>query len=522
MSQLLATLSPTTVAASAAALLLGGLGAAILARLKYLRAIQDIPGPPFSFWLGATETLRGSPCFITQRHLALRQLHARYGPTVKIVFPFSRGALIVYAQAGDIEPAFKNNVKAFPARPNRTSILPNGLLALPTAHKWRAHRSALLPALSTKAMRGYFPAIVKHAELMCDFLAHESKLEPDVDVHKPLTAATLCVISQIGFGVPMGPMREVISSPLMEYGSALLEGQVKMLATPGPVVRLVRSLPSALMPRSQRRMFKALAIYTKQARDVYDRTAHDESGSLLEALASAQLPFEEARDEIITLLVAGHETTANSLSWALYLLSQHPQAQAKARAEVEAVIARRTAHAPEDSSSAPSDNKLSFDDLPHLAYARSVFLEALRLYPTVPMVARICAQDAQVGGYVLPKGSTLGYSIACASRDPAKFDNPNAFEPERFGDAPDGSLWHPFGPEGPRKCMGFRLADAEALVFLATILSRFEIEPASERAEPPREYTDATLGPKESGLRLRFRPLAPREPAQQAHLSSAA
>lgn len=137
-------------------------------------------------------------------------------------------------------------------------------------------------------------------------------------------------------------------------------------------------------------------------------------------------------------------------------------------------------------------------------------VEALRLYPTVPMVARVCAESARVGAHVIPAGSTLGYSIACAARDPASFDAPDAFEPGRFLGSAGAAAWHPFGPEGPRKCLGFRLADAEALAFLATVLRRFEVEPASSLAEPPREYTDATLGLKQSGLRVRLRPLAPK------------
>lgn len=481
---------------------------AILSRARYLRSISPIPGPPFSFWLGSTSALRGSPSFYTQRHLALRKLHADYGPAVKLVLPFGRGALILHARASDVEPAFKDTT-AFPSRPNRSSIIPRGLLALPTDGTWRAHRTALLPALSTGALRRYLPVIVAQAEHLCDHLA--SSPEADVDVHKPLTAATLMVISQIGFGLPMGALRDVLASPLMEYGSAILEGQVAMLAAPSPLVRLLRALPRRLMPMSQKRMLEGLDEYTAQAAALYRTAAVSkaarpagEPASLLEALADARLPFAEARDEIISLLIAGHETTANTLSWVLLLLAAHPRAQAAAREEVEAALARRGAQ------------ELCMDDLPQLVYTRAVFLEALRLYPTVPMVARVCAESARVGAHVIPAGSTLGYSIACAARDPASFDAPDAFEPGRFLGSAGAAAWHPFGPEGPRKCLGFRLADAEALAFLATVLRRFEVEPASSLAEPPREYTDATLGPKQSGLRVRLRPLAPALPASGA------
>jgi cytochrome P450 len=98
---------------------------------------------------------------------------------------------------------------------------------------------------------------------------------------------------------------------------------------------------------------------------------------------------------------------------------------------------------------------------------------------------------------------------AIAARDPAVMSNADAFEPERHGATADGTGWHPVGPQGPRRCLGYRLADAEGVAFLATVLRRFELREPSAAALPPEEYTDLTLGPKRSGLRLRLVPLKP-------------
>mmetsp|Transcript_8750 Transcript_8750/g.21068 ORF Transcript_8750/g.21068 Transcript_8750/m.21068 type:complete len:129 (-) Transcript_8750:288-674(-) len=122
------------------------------------------------------------------------------------------------------------------------------------------------------------------------------------------------------------------------------------------------------------------------------------------------------------------------------------------------------------------------------------------------MVMRACAADAIVGGYRVPAGAALGYSVCVAARDPAVFKDPEVFDPARHGEGADGSAWSPFGPAGPRKCMGYRLADIEAVAFLAVVLLRFDLQPPSPLAPKPVEYTDATLGPKESGLFLRCVP----------------
>lgn len=500
---------PTVLAVASAAAVLGGV---LLSRGRYLWRIRSIPGPKFSFIFGATSTLRGQPSFAEQRHLVLRELHKKYGPVVKIVFPIGRGAMICFAKAADVAAPFKDTV-AHPSRQNVGSPFPRGMLALPTGPTWRLHRTAALPALSTTALRMYHPSIVKYASDMCDLLEVEGAAGAlDVDVHKPLTGATLQIICSIGFGVDLGALRNVLHCPLMETGGALLDGQVAMLAVPAPLVRLLRALPRALMPSSQRRMYEAMDVFGAQARALYTgmyaeaklkrvvsgeaesaapAAAAEDATSLLQALARAQLPFREACDTIMTLLVAGHETTANTLSWCLLLLAEHPNEQDAVRDEVDHVCGA---------------GPLEFEHLARLSRLRGCFFEALRLYSTVPNVARVCAADTVVGGYPVPIGSILSYAIVCAARDSSIFSDPDAFKPDRHGDAADGSSWGPFGPPGPRKCLGYRLAEVEGLAFLATVLRRFEVKPPSPGAPPPVAYTDATCGPKHSGLYLTLVP----------------
>ncbi|KAG8463453.1 hypothetical protein KFE25_004964 [Diacronema lutheri] len=508
------------------ALPVGLLAAAVVARLRFLRRLAHIPGPPHTFLLGNLTMMRGPPAFpfafFPQRHLFLRALHARYGPVVRLVLPAGRGALVFFAKAEPmLEPFFKDSL-AFPMRPSAPRVLERGLLAVPTGDVSRAHRAALSPALSTRALRHYTPALNRHASALCTHLAARAQGgHGDVEVHRPLSASTLDVIGEIGFGARFGALDGcepgAAPSPFLGAANMLLSGVIAMVPWPLPVTRLVRALPLALQPRSQRELRGALRTYEGAARAFFAEAsaaaaptaggaaAQLDGGSpapselpprtFLEALAAARLSYAEAVDEIITLLLAGHETTANTLSWALHLLAAHPAEQAAARAELEAAC--------------PNGEPPNVDSLPKLTHLRGCVYEALRLFPTVPNVPRLCARDAIIGDVLVPAGTICFHAVAAGARDGSEFAEPDAFRPARHAHLPDGgsAAWLPFGA-GPRKCIGYRLAELEAVTFLAALLRRFELLPPSAAAPLLGEHTDATLGPKLTGLHVRLKPRA--------------
>lgn len=174
----------------------GLLAAAVLARVRFLRRLAHIPGPPYSFLLGNLVQLKGPPAFpfafFTQRHLFLRALHARYGPVVRLVLPAGRGALVFFAKAEPmLEPFFKN-AAVFPSRPSAPKVMELGLLAVPTGEVSRMHRAALSPAFSTRALRHHAFTLNRHAADFCAHLLAESGGgASDVEVHKPLCASTM-------------------------------------------------------------------------------------------------------------------------------------------------------------------------------------------------------------------------------------------------------------------------------------------------------------------------------------------
>ena len=172
---------------------------------------------------------------------------------------------------------------------------------------------------------------------------------------------------------------------------------------------------------------------------------------------------EQLRDEVLTLILAGHETTATALSWIWYLLSQHPEVEAKLHAELDEVLGGRTP---------------AMSDLNHLTYTGMVVDEAMRLYPPVWAVGRAAIDDDEIMGYRIPKGSNLLLSQWFAHRHPSFWENPARFDPERFSaERSEGRpryAFFPFGG-GPRMCIGNIFALTEAQLVLAAVAQRYRL-----------------------------------------------
>jgi cytochrome P450 len=183
----------------------------------------------------------------------------------------------------------------------------------------------------------------------------------------------------------------------------------------------------------------------------------------------------QLHDEILTFMLAGHETTSNALSWTFYLLSQHPDVEQRLHQELHDILGGR----------APTVN-----DLPNLPYTQWVIAEAMRLYPPAWVVSRHAIADDEIGGYHIPAGSSITISQYLVHRHPVFWEQPDTFDPERFSPERSAGRPHyayfPFGG-GPRQCIGNTFAQLEALLILATIAqhytlrlvpgSRVELEP---------------------------------------------
>jgi cytochrome P450 len=203
---------------------------------------------------------------------------------------------------------------------------------------------------------------------------------------------------------------------------------------------------------------------------IRERRAHPEryQKDLLSLLLQARdegdgkgMTDQQVRDEAMTLFLAGHETTALALSWAWYLLSQHPEAARKLHEEADTVLDGRLPTA---------------DDCPRLKYAEMVALESMRLYPPAYVVGREALVDTTLGGYPLKQGTTVMMPEWVIHRDPRFFPDPARFHPERWANDPKDRprfSYFPFGG-GPRACIGNTFAMMEMTLVLATIAQRFD------------------------------------------------
>ncbi len=238
-------------------------------------------------------------------------------------------------------------------------------------------------------------------------------------------------------------------------------------------------------------------IIGQRRRDSEDR------GDLLSALLlgvhddGEHMSDKQVRDECMTMLVAGHETTGLTLMYALYLLAHHPEVEKKVREEIDRVLGGRRA---------------TSSDLEPLALTTRVIKEALRLYPPAWMTARVLVEETELGGYSLPEGSALMFSPWVTHRDPRAFPSPEAFDPDRW--SPERAMniprfaFFPFGA-GPRACIGNHFAMMELGLILATLLQRCRFELLSQA--PLRLGISATLRPAHE-VHARVHPRATRRP----------
>jgi cytochrome P450 len=210
------------------------------------------------------------------------------------------------------------------------------------------------------------------------------------------------------------------------------------------------------------------------------RRSQEDAGDLLSMLMSAYdertgegMSDHQLRDQIFTLLMAGHETTAKSLAWTLYLLDQNPDAAVRLRAELGATLGGRTP---------------TYQDLSNLPYTWMVIQEAMRIYPPVWLVSRLCRAEDVIGGYLIPSGTLVIVSPYTMHRHKEFWDEPETFRPERFNPeacaARPPFAYLPFSG-GPRQCVGRAFATVETQLVLAMIMQRFTLRLVSDhRVEP--------------------------------------
>ena len=357
-------------------------------------------------------------------------------------------------------------------------IVGQGLLTSEGAF-WRRQRKLAMPAFQRGAIERYGAVMVEHALRLRDRWRDGQPR----DVHEDMMDLTLGIVAKTLFDAEVGAeSRDVGHS---------LEIIMNYYLNPMKFFKVREWLPT----RENREFRAAVARLDEILYGIIRRrrAGGDDPGDLLAHLLAAQddegagMTDRQLRDECVTLFLAGHETTALTLTFAFHLLAGHPEVEVKLAAELDEVLGGRPPSAA---------------DVPRLRYADWIIKESMRLYPPAWAIGRQAIEDFEIGGYPIKKGTQLLVSQWVLHRDARWFDDPEAFRPERWDNdlarrLPKGA-YIPFG-DGPRVCIGNHFAMMEAILLLATLARRHRLE-----AVPGETMTlsaSITLRPK-SGTRM--------------------
>ncbi|MBM7439724.1 cytochrome P450 [Streptomyces sp. HB132] len=337
------------------------------------------------------------------------------------------------------------------------TVMGNGVVVARGAD-WRRKRSLVQPSVRPRQVRSYASTMTASTLELAETWTGGER----VDIKREMAALTQKIAVRTIFGVDtpadaesMGRAMDIAQQEIGREFSGLGAVLPDWVPTPGRA-RIKKA--AAVIDAEVGRVVARHRDGEGERPDLLSRllTAVDETG--------AHLSDQEIRDETVTLYIGGHETTSSTLVWAWYLLSRNPQARAALAEELDRVL---------------GDREPGIDDYAQLTYAQAVVKETLRLYPTIWLVTGVAKEGARIGGVPMPEGTRVWSSQWTTHRDERWFPEPEVFRPERW-DAEDGDdipeyAWYPFGG-GPRACLGTRFAMVEAVLILAVLAHRFELE----------------------------------------------
>jgi cytochrome P450 family 135 len=385
------------------------------------------------------------------RHRWLPALRRRYGDVFLLQIAPRRRRLVVVARPDVIREVFSGPETRFHAGESNRALEPlmgsHSLLMLDEDDHLAARRR-LMPAFSGVSLRGYRDLV---AGITREQIAGWPAGRP-VALHPRFQTITLEVIMRVVFGVT-DRARLAALRPLVEQVVSV--GPLIMLA--GYYPRLRQYGPWRRHLEVQRRLDDLLYAEIADRRRADGIASRRDVLSRLLAASDGDWTDEQLRDHLITLLLAGHETTATALAWAFHDLARSPSVQS---------AARRAADSGDDD------------------YLTAVAKEALRRHPVIFEVGRMLTEPTPIAGYDLPAGVSVMPAIGLVHADPRQHAEPERFRPERFlgDDPPSSHTWLPFGG-GARRCLGAGFSLMESEVIVGAVLERFEVLPASPRPE---------------------------------------
>lgn len=444
--------------------------------------MSKAPGPSLQQLLPSLTVLRDNPLQF------LQQAAQQYGDLVQ----FTIGPLnaFVLSRAEDIRYVLQENNRNYTKDTIQYNALADvtgkGLLTN-DGDSWLQQRRRMQPAFYRQNIQSFGPLMTDSVVRKMEDWRAVCDTATTVDIDREMMELALEILGKALLGVDLRTDAPELTSAVL----VALDHIVENLKSPS-------ILPSFLPSARRQRFRKAVQRLDLAVQNIIDtyRAASADPGtqsSLLYALlnagdGSAPMTDKQVRDELVTILVAGHETVASALTWTCWLLSQNPQVEQRMCQELDQVLQGRPP---------------SVEDLPRLDTTRRVFDEALRLYPPAWLVSRKNIEQDTIRGVTIPAGSLIVISLYTTQRNPEYWSDPDVFDPDRFlpetAAARPRFAYLPFGG-GPRLCIGNHFALQEAPLILAAIYQRYHLEMVSD--EPVQIDALVTLRPH-GGLPMR-------------------
>ena len=463
--------------------------------LSPLKVVPTVPG--FPLW--------GQFSVIIQNEVGVpnREWHKKHGPIVRYFFPFGAERLSI-ADDDALNHMCIRNPYNYPkpdrARQWMVRVLGQGVL-LAEGNPHKTQRKALAPGFSIQSIKALTPVFWRKALLLADLWQRDMRIEGTqtkaIEVLEWLNRTTLDIIGEAGFGTdldslenPETPIREAYRLVFaFDIASRMLHGLAAFIPN-------TKYLPAKM----NRDILQARRIIISKATDIIrqkQKATHAKDKDIIALIVKDNmrmeaagdkantLSFETMRDQVMTFLGAGHDTTATGIAWTLHLLSTHPQLQDRLREEIKQ-------HYPFLFEDGPARNdvaRLSALDADRLPYLDNVCRESLRYIPPIPMTVRETLADDKLGGYFVPKGTTVYIHANAIHRLPSFWGaDADTFDPDRWdrlgpGNGQTSNAFMTF-LQGPRGCIGRKFAETEMKSLLVCLLSRYTFARDESVADP--------------------------------------
>jgi cytochrome P450 len=466
------------------------------------RRIRDLPGPRGLPFLGQALSIEPS-----RLHLQAEAWAREYGSAYR--WRIAGREFVTLADPQAVAAVLRDRPEGFRRTPRLSEIADElGFSGLFSANgeRWKRQRPMVMASFDPTHTRAYFPTLARVTERLAGRWHGAAARKESIDLQADLMRYTVDVTAGLAFGADINTLEsddEIIQNHLDRIFPAL---QRRLLA-PVSYWHHIKFKADRELDHHVEALRVAVAGFIAQARErlAADPSRREHPQNLIETMVverdreGSLLDDADVSGNVLTMLLAGEDTTANTLAWLVYLLHRHPEAQATARAEVDRVIG-------------PGGVPARHEQLAELPVLEACANEAMRLKPVAPVILAQALRDTVVADIAIPKGTILMLLMRPGAVDAERFPDPERFDPQRWLDGGTGvpaptsarRASMPFGA-GPRLCPGRYLAMQEIKAALAMLLARFEIVAVdTPDGGEPEERMEFTMFPV--GLKLRLAP----------------